>query len=135
MNIARASLKIDIDVRHYHFFCSSLDSEGEGAKTGTESDQSETVQHTSEEAQQASKQAGISRSITVVLANAGCTLEGAEAERVLNPLRFAFETKNLKILEPALDCLHVCNLICHYALLDVFFLKWDLYAVKGSQTL
>ncbi|KAH8504679.1 hypothetical protein H0E87_012060 [Populus deltoides] len=85
---------------------SSLDSEGEGAKTGTESDQSETVQHTSEEAQQASKQAGISRSITVVLANAGCTLEGAEAELVLNPLRFAFETKNLKILEPALDCLH-----------------------------
>lgn len=85
---------------------SSLDSEGEGAKTGTESDQSETVQHAPEEAQQASKQAGISRSITVVLANAGCTLEGAEAELVLNPLRFAFETKNLKILEPALDCLH-----------------------------
>ncbi|KAJ6330427.1 hypothetical protein OIU76_009101 [Salix suchowensis] len=85
---------------------SPLDSEGGGAKTGTESDQSETVQHSSEEAQQASKQAGISRSITVVLANAGCTLEGAEAELVLNPLRVAFETKNLKILEPALDCLH-----------------------------
>ncbi|KAF9680906.1 hypothetical protein SADUNF_Sadunf06G0170400 [Salix dunnii] len=85
---------------------SPLDSEGGGAKTGTESEQSETVQHTSEEAQQASKQAGISRSITVVLANAGCTLEGAEAELVLNPLRVAFETKNLKILEPALDCLH-----------------------------
>ncbi|KAJ6406635.1 hypothetical protein OIU84_010195 [Salix udensis] len=87
---------------------SPLDSEGGGAKTGTESesDQSETVQHSSEEAQKASKQAGISRSITVVLANAGCTLEGAEAELVLNPLRVAFETKNLKILEPALDCLH-----------------------------
>lgn len=71
-----------------------------------------------------------------MLANAGCTLEGAEAELVLNPLRVAFETKNLKILEPALDCLHVCNLLCHFALLDVFSLNLglacDLYAVKGS---
>ena len=41
------------------------------------------------------------------LASAGNTLEGADAELVLNPLRLAFETKNLKILESALDCLHV----------------------------
>ncbi|EPS69435.1 hypothetical protein M569_05331, partial [Genlisea aurea] len=40
------------------------------------------------------------------LANAGYTLEGAEAELVLSPLRIAFETKNAKIVELALDCLH-----------------------------
>ncbi|KAK7363367.1 hypothetical protein VNO77_05507 [Canavalia gladiata] len=47
-----------------------------------------------------------SGNINLVLSNAGHTLEGADAELVLNPLRLAFETKNLKILEPALDCLH-----------------------------
>ncbi|XP_057416198.1 brefeldin A-inhibited guanine nucleotide-exchange protein 5 isoform X2 [Lotus japonicus] len=47
-----------------------------------------------------------SGNITVILANAGNALEGADAELVLNPLRLAFETKSLKILEPALDCLH-----------------------------
>lgn len=51
--------------------------------------------------------------ITATLANAGNTLEGAQAELVLNPLRLAFETKNLKILEPALDCLHVRNYTLH----------------------
>ncbi|KAL2338842.1 hypothetical protein Fmac_013288 [Flemingia macrophylla] len=44
--------------------------------------------------------------ISAVLGSAGNTLEGTDAEFVLNPLRLAFETKNLKILEPALDCLH-----------------------------
>lgn len=29
-------------------------------------------------------------------------------ELVLKPLRLAFETKNLKIFDAALDCLHVC---------------------------
>lgn len=56
----------------------------------------------------ASHPAAASGAITTTLANAGHTLEGAEAELVLNPLRLAFETKNLKILESALDCLHVC---------------------------
>lgn len=45
--------------------------------------------------------------ITVALANAGHTLGGAESELVLNPLRLAFETKNAKVVELALDCLHV----------------------------
>lgn len=54
----------------------------------------------------ASHPAAASGAITTTLANAGHTLEGAEAELVLNPLRLAFETKNLKILESALDCLH-----------------------------
>ncbi|XP_047330350.1 brefeldin A-inhibited guanine nucleotide-exchange protein 5-like isoform X2 [Impatiens glandulifera] len=45
-------------------------------------------------------------SVTSILAKAGNTLEGAVAELVLNPLRLAFETKNVKVLELALDCLH-----------------------------
>ncbi|GAA0168592.1 guanyl-nucleotide exchange factor [Lithospermum erythrorhizon] len=44
--------------------------------------------------------------ITTALANAGHTLGEAEAEIVLNPIRLAFETKNMKIIELALDCLH-----------------------------
>lgn len=49
-----------------------------------------------------------SETINVSLANAGHTLGGAEVELVLKPLRLAFETKNLKIFDAALDCLHVC---------------------------
>ncbi|KAL6501089.1 Brefeldin A-inhibited guanine nucleotide-exchange protein 5 [Orobanche hederae] len=45
-------------------------------------------------------------SISVVLEKAGYTLGGAEAELILNPLRLAFETKNIKVVELALDCLH-----------------------------
>ncbi|XP_043689203.1 brefeldin A-inhibited guanine nucleotide-exchange protein 5 [Telopea speciosissima] len=44
--------------------------------------------------------------IVMALASAGHTLEVADAELVLQPLRLAFETKNLKLVEPALDCLH-----------------------------
>lgn len=46
-------------------------------------------------------------SIRMLLATAGQTLSGADAELVLNPLRLAFETKNTKVVELALDCLHV----------------------------
>ncbi|XP_023737660.1 brefeldin A-inhibited guanine nucleotide-exchange protein 5 [Lactuca sativa] len=45
-------------------------------------------------------------SVKTTLASAGHSLEGAESELVLNPLRLAFETKNPKIIELALDCLH-----------------------------
>lgn len=45
--------------------------------------------------------------ITTALANAGNSLEGAETELVLNPIRLAFESKNVKVQELALDCLHV----------------------------
>ncbi|EEF46181.1 guanine nucleotide-exchange, putative [Ricinus communis] len=83
----------------------SLESEGGAAKTETPSDQSQTVPHTSDEAH-SGKPVGKGGNITAALANAGCTLEGDDVELVLNPLRLAFETKNLKILEPALDCLH-----------------------------
>ncbi|XP_019193476.1 PREDICTED: brefeldin A-inhibited guanine nucleotide-exchange protein 5-like [Ipomoea nil] len=47
-----------------------------------------------------------SKTLITTLANAGHTLSVAEAELVLNPLRLAFETKNIKIMELALDCLH-----------------------------
>ncbi|KAL6565292.1 hypothetical protein OROGR_002243 [Orobanche gracilis] len=47
-----------------------------------------------------------SGSITTLLATAGHTLGEAEAELVLNPLRLAFETKIVKVVELALDCLH-----------------------------
>uniref|UniRef100_A0A7C8YZZ3 Mon2/Sec7/BIG1-like dimerisation and cyclophilin-binding domain-containing protein n=1 Tax=Opuntia streptacantha TaxID=393608 RepID=A0A7C8YZZ3_OPUST len=48
----------------------------------------------------------VQMSIATTLSTAGHTLEGAQAELVLNPLRLAFETKNTKIVECALDCLH-----------------------------
>lgn len=47
------------------------------------------------------------------LAEAGHTLEGSEADLVILPLRLAFETKQSKLVEPALDCLHV-RLFCLY---------------------
>uniref|UniRef100_A0A7I4C777 SEC7 domain-containing protein n=1 Tax=Physcomitrium patens TaxID=3218 RepID=A0A7I4C777_PHYPA len=40
------------------------------------------------------------------LAEAGHILEGSEADLVILPLRLAFETKQSKLVEPALDCLH-----------------------------
>ncbi|XP_076950477.1 brefeldin A-inhibited guanine nucleotide-exchange protein 5-like [Bidens hawaiensis] len=45
-------------------------------------------------------------SITKTLSNAGQSLEGTDAELVLIPLRLAFETKNPKVIELALDCIH-----------------------------
>ncbi|XP_057520110.1 brefeldin A-inhibited guanine nucleotide-exchange protein 5 [Amaranthus tricolor] len=62
--------------------------------------------HTSEGDGQAGITAQVAVSVAAALSNAGQTLEGAEAELVLNPLRLAFETKNIKIVELALDCLH-----------------------------
>ncbi|CAL5072120.1 unnamed protein product [Urochloa decumbens] len=44
--------------------------------------------------------------ITEALASAGRVLEGPQAELVLQPLRLAVETKHVKLVEPALDCLH-----------------------------
>lgn len=61
----------------------------------------------SETAQQ-SPDKGQKIAIATSLAKTGQTLEISQAELVLSPLRYAFETKNLKIVELALDCLHVC---------------------------
>lgn len=90
--------------------CSSLETDGEAARTATEPANSHSVQHSTEEAEHVGRPAGRSGTITTILSSAGHTLEGAQAELVLNPLRLAFETKNLKTIEPALDCLHVCSL-------------------------
>lgn len=46
-------------------------------------------------------------SIVTALASVGNTLDGTQLELVLEPLRLAFETKNIKLVESALDCLHV----------------------------
>lgn len=53
-------------------------------------------------------------SITKTLSNAGQSLEGTDAELVLIPLRLAFETKNPKVIELALDCIHVCHFLFDY---------------------
>ncbi|XP_073128744.1 brefeldin A-inhibited guanine nucleotide-exchange protein 5 [Henckelia pumila] len=79
---------------------SGLSASDDGAeKIGAESDQSTSA---AEEV----KSTNNSGLLATVLANAGSTLQGTEAELVLNPLRLAFETKNMKIVELALDCLH-----------------------------
>lgn len=60
--------------------------------------------------------------ITTALAEAGHTLSGAEAELVLSPLKHAFETKNMKVMELALDCLHVSVWCDHlFLILKVYF--------------
>ena len=84
------------------------ESDAGASKSEVESDQTPSVPHTAE-------QVGPSRNITTALANAGHTLDAVEAELVLNPLRLAFETKNVKVIELALDCLHVrpCCLSCY----------------------
>ncbi|KAG4190196.1 hypothetical protein ERO13_A07G018300v2 [Gossypium hirsutum] len=86
---------------------SSGETETVAGKTGTEPDGSSSVPQSAGDTEHVSKPTGASgTTIITALANAGYTLEGAEVELVLNPLRLAFESKNLKILEPALDCLH-----------------------------
>ncbi|GMY35231.1 brefeldin A-inhibited guanine nucleotide-exchange protein 5 [Fagus crenata] len=74
----------------------------DGSSGETEGGAEPSQQHSSE-AEPVAKPIG---SINSVLSSAGNTLEGAQAELILNPLRLAFETKNLKVMEPALDCLH-----------------------------
>ncbi|KAB2019746.1 hypothetical protein ES319_D07G018000v1 [Gossypium barbadense] len=86
---------------------SSGETETVAGQTGTEPDGSSSVPQSAGDTEHVSKPTGVSgTTIITALANAGYTLEGAEVELVLNPLRLAFESKNLKILEPALDCLH-----------------------------
>lgn len=60
--------------------------------------------------------------ITEVLASAGRALEGTQAELILQPLRLAFEYKNVKLVEPALDCLHVW--IVSLSLSPLLFILW-----------
>lgn len=46
------------------------------------------------------------QSAAAALSEAGHMLDGSEADLVILPLRLAFETKQSKLMEPALDCLH-----------------------------
>ncbi|XP_022935314.1 brefeldin A-inhibited guanine nucleotide-exchange protein 5-like isoform X2 [Cucurbita moschata] len=80
-------------------------SAGDTSETGGEADESPTAQ-TAQEAENEGSKVAPREHISIVLANAGHVLQGADAEIVLNPLRLAFDTKNLKVLELALDCLH-----------------------------
>ncbi|KAJ3670258.1 hypothetical protein LUZ60_010582 [Juncus effusus] len=67
-------------------------------KTENEGDSSSTAEN----------EVKVENSISIIetLASAGNTLEGSQAEIVLQPLRLAFESKNIKLIDPALDCLH-----------------------------
>ena len=77
------------------------------AKNESEHDSAATSP-TDQAGEHAGKQVVKSQTIATTLASAGHVLDGADAELVLNPLRLAFETKNIKVVELALDCLHVC---------------------------
>ncbi|CAH2065526.1 unnamed protein product [Thlaspi arvense] len=81
----------------------SSQAEGGGPNTGGKADEPQKVP-SGEVAEQTSQSK--SGTINISLASAGHTLGGAEVELVLKPLRLAFETKNLKIFDAALDCLH-----------------------------
>lgn len=82
-------------------------SEPEGLVKENGSEPDNAQKHISSEETQLGKPVTSGGTITAALSHAGNVLEGAEAELVLNPLRLAFGTKNLKLQEPALDCLHV----------------------------
>ncbi|KAL7194094.1 hypothetical protein ACSBR2_025688 [Camellia fascicularis] len=79
---------------------------GEANQVSTLAGEQSLLETDADEPEQISKPLGARGTITTALANAGHTLEGAEADLVLNPLRLAFETKNMKVIELALDCLH-----------------------------
>ncbi|XP_020257824.1 brefeldin A-inhibited guanine nucleotide-exchange protein 5 isoform X3 [Asparagus officinalis] len=78
----------------------------EPAREGTGPSDAQAISTDAEDATTTNNQMESSRPITVVLASAGQALEGDQAEVVLQPIRLAFETKNIKLVEPALDCLH-----------------------------
>lgn len=94
--------------------------EAGAANTETEPSQTQTVP-SSAGVDPVGKPVNISGTISTALANAGHTLEGSEAELVLSLLRLAFETKNLKILESALDCLHVRSFLTSFFVFFFFF--------------
>ncbi|KAK1263102.1 Brefeldin A-inhibited guanine nucleotide-exchange protein 5 [Acorus gramineus] len=76
------------------------DERTEGVEEGSIPGNQQSAQSSENEANSSTE------SIASLLASAGRTLEGTQAELVLQPLRLAFETKNLKLVEPALDCVH-----------------------------
>lgn len=103
-----------------HLSCSSTDTGVSGNEAAPVD--STTALPSGEGAEQISRPSNQSGTIVTALAQAGNTLSQAQAELVLNPLRLAFETKNGKIMELALDCLHVGSCCCTLA----FFWGWTL---------
>lgn len=75
-------------------------------KAEAEADTTPSASNDTEEAENVGAPVASGGNVKTTLASAGHTLEGAESELVLNPLRLAFETKNPKFIELALDCLH-----------------------------
>lgn len=73
------------------------------------------------------------QAVAATLAEAGHTLEGSEADLVTVPLRLAFETKQPRIVEAALDCLHVritsLQLVVTWQL---FWFQWSLSVTSSS---
>lgn len=107
-------LLVNSNMVKYFFAINLLDSSSESDTGAEESElgtQSNTTPSSVEEIEPVGRTTSSNVSARMVLANAGHTLSGTEAELVLNPLRLAFETKNTKVVELALDCLHVC---CHF---------------------
>lgn len=95
-----------------HSFSGSSESDSGAKKSEMGSDHSTRAPSAAEDVEPASRLTSSSGSITTVLEIAGHTLGGAEADLVLNPLRLAFATKNIKMVELALDCLHVGAPFC-----------------------
>lgn len=93
------------------------------SETGGEAVESQTAQ-TAQEVENDGGKVAPREHISIVLGNAGHVLHGADAELVLSPLRLAFDTKNLKVLELALDCLHVCILFVCETLTFVWWLPF-----------
>ncbi|GJV64071.1 brefeldin A-inhibited guanine nucleotide-exchange protein 5, partial [Tanacetum coccineum] len=77
------------------------------AKSEVETDATPSASHDTAEAESdGAPVAASGGSLKTTLGSAGHALEGAESELVIKPLRLAFETKNPKVIELALDCLH-----------------------------
>lgn len=77
------------------------------AKSEVEADATPSASHDTAEAESDGAPVVASGgSLKTTLGSAGHALEGAESELVIKPLRLAFETKNPKVIELALDCLH-----------------------------
>lgn len=97
---------------------------------GTNPDDLKPVSTGDEKADYSPNSVRNSEGITTVLASAGHALEGVQAELVFHPLRLAFETKNIKLVESALDCLHVWFLLQKIFILFEYFCSIAGYSIS-----
>ncbi|KAG0557352.1 hypothetical protein KC19_11G122800 [Ceratodon purpureus] len=82
------------------------DNDSEGSYSPRESPKEEDVRSLEPSPVVSPAKPSTGQAAAATLAEAGHTLEGSEADLVILPLRLAFETKQSKLVEPALDCLH-----------------------------